>query len=87
MNKNNIYTFLRENSIEINIEDDSKIWMFLAKYQLDEFYTTLGKDPWLYDDSCLEGFICKGYVAVNLVEICNYYDIECNTGELKEFMK
>lgn len=68
------YRFITENNIEWHRNNDDSIYVFIEFHNLNEFHTFLCSG--IFDE---EGIVCNikdGYIAIDIVPILEYYDIE-----------
>lgn len=92
MTELDLYKFLNENKLEYNVlevaesskcfsgythnkfDEKLEIWMFVPFYLLEDFNKILGFR--ITDEEGLNVVFKDGYICFNMVEICDYFDID-----------
>lgn len=69
-----LYKFINDNNVEYTYISDDEVIIFPYYFQLEKFSGIL--TPGIFDDGGLECEMQKDYIVINIVPICNYYDID-----------
>jgi len=69
-----LYKFITENKIEYHWNADEKCYAFIDYDLLQEFSSILGSS--VFDDDGLECVMKDGYIAFEMVNICERIDVD-----------
>ncbi len=70
-----LYKQIRNLNIEVNKVDKDKIYLCVPFIHLDDFFYNLDFGEGFFDDGGLESYIYNGYVVINAIDICNYFNL------------
>lgn len=83
MKELDLYRFVTDHKIEYHWDNDGKkIHMFVNYLDIRTFYSILTYN--IFDEEGIECNMKDGYFAFEMVEICEYYDIESERVFSKE---
>ena len=74
-----LYRFVNDNSMEWHrIKNGSvmEVFLFIDMIDINEFYKLL--TPAIFEDGGIACVLKDGYFAIEMSELCEYYDIELN---------
>jgi len=74
MKATDLLRFINNNDVEYHwLKDDKDVILCVMNYQIQAFYSLL--DATIFDDEGIKCIMRDGYFVFDMMQICDYYDI------------